>query len=101
MDVRTDANGRTALIEIATASVGTGSEAQRIVEDVRGQMIPTAFATTNAKVLLGGNLPGFVDMKSELDVKLPMVFAFVLGLSFVLMLLVFRSVIIPAKAIVM
>src|SRR5207244_2438803 len=53
------------------------------------------------KVVVGGNLPGFVDMKAENDTKLPIVFGFVLGLSFILMLLVFRSVVIPAKAIVM
>jgi RND superfamily putative drug exporter len=101
LSVRPDESGRTALIEVATTVIGTGEEAQQIVKDLRNDLVPQAFAGSGARVLVGGNLPIFVDGKTEMNGKLPVVFGFVLGLSFILMLLVFRSIAIPAKAIVM
>src|SRR5262249_45146777 len=76
-------------------------QAQQLVGELRGTIIPRTFAGTGARVYLGGDLPQFVDWKSEMDLKTPVVFGFVLGLSFLLLLLVFRSVAIPLKAIVM
>jgi RND superfamily putative drug exporter len=100
--VRTDADGHTALIQVATREIGTGETAQRIIDQLRQGVVPAAFGGTGARVYVGGDsLPTFVDMKAEMDAKLPVVFVFVLGLSFILLLLVFRSVAIPAKAILM
>jgi RND superfamily putative drug exporter len=101
MGVTPDPTGRTALIEIAERGSGTGAEAQQIVHDLRTDLVPQAFKGTDATVHVGGNISAFVDVKAEMDHKTPVVFGFVLGLSFLLLLLVFRSVVIPAKAILM
>jgi len=99
--VTPDPQGTTAIVEVAAVNAGTGEAAQALVRELRESIIPVAFDGSNATVYLGGNLPVFVDMKGEMDGKTPVVFAFVLGLSFILLLMVFRSIAIPTKAIVM
>ena len=94
-------DGRTALLKLAAPSLGTGDESLRLVTQLREQLVPQAFVNSGARTYVGGDLAIYKDVKAEMDGKLPVVFAFVLGLSFVLLLLVFRSVAIPAKAIVM
>jgi RND superfamily putative drug exporter len=101
LEVTPDASGRTAIIEIVPNAIGATPDAVRIVDDLRAETIPQAFENSGATAYLGGITPSYVDAKAEMDAKLPIVFGFVLTLSFILLLLVFRSVAIPAKAIVM
>jgi RND superfamily putative drug exporter len=54
-----------------------------------------------AKVLVGGQTAFNKDFFDLTDRYMPIVFAFVLGLSFVLLTVAFRSVIVPIKAIVL
>jgi RND superfamily putative drug exporter len=101
LGVKTDQNGRTALIQIASQQTGTGAASAALVKEMRTQTLPHAFSGSGAKVYLTGSIPGYEDVKTAMDGRIPLVFGFVLGLSFVLLLLVFRSIVIPAKAIVM
>jgi RND superfamily putative drug exporter len=52
-------------------------------------------------VLMSGQTPQNSDFFEAVNTYTPIVFAFVLGLSFILLLLVFRSIVVPLKAIVM
>ncbi len=99
--VQTDAAGNAAIIRIATTTIGTGDAAQKIVHNLRSTVIPDSLKGSGLDAFLGGSLPGYVDVKSNMESRLVPVFAYVLGLSFLLLLLVFRSIAIPAKAIVM
>src|SRR5205814_6470912 len=99
LGVQPDAAGDAAIIRIATTTIGTGDAAQRIVHDLRATAIPDALKGTGLDAFLGGSLLGYVDVKSNMESRLVPVFAYVLGLSFLLLLLVFRSIAIPAKAI--
>ncbi|MGH2604655.1 MAG: MMPL family transporter, partial [Dehalococcoidia bacterium] len=101
LGVTPDATGQTAIVEVAPTEVGTTPEALAIVDEMRDELIPQAFAGSGAVAYLGGETPSYVDAKTEMDTKLPVVFGFVLALSFVLLLLVFRSVVISTTAIVM
>ncbi|MGH3579575.1 MAG: MMPL family transporter, partial [Mycobacterium sp.] len=100
LGVQTDQAGRTALIEVSSSAVDTGAASKQIVTDLRSDTA-TAFSGSGARAYVTGNLPGFFDVKNQTDSAVPVVFAFVLGLSFLLLLMVFRSVVIPAKAILM
>ena len=62
---------------------------------------PTAFAATSAGVYVSGETAFNVDFNAVIDRYTPIVFAFVLGLSFILLLLAFRSLVVPLKAILM
>ena len=68
---------------------------------LREQHIPAAFDGAPAEVYVGGVTAEAVDFFGIVDVYTPIVFAFVLGLSFIILMLVFRSIVIPIKAIIM
>jgi RND superfamily putative drug exporter len=101
LGVTTAPDGKTALIEVTPAVIGTEPEALAIVNTLRDELIPQAFRGSDAAVYVGGNTAIYLDVKAEMDGKVIAVFGFVLTLSFILLLLVFRSIAIPAKAILM
>ncbi|MCL1601607.1 MAG: MMPL family transporter [Actinomycetia bacterium] len=70
------------------------------VEHLRADVVPT-LSDSSTRVLVGGETAGTLDFLVQTDKYTPIVFAVVLGLSFVLLTVAFRSVVIPAKAIVM
>ena len=74
-----------------------------LVTRVRQTMVPAAFAAQqpDAEVVVGGLSAQIVDITAESLHKLPLVIGLVVLLSFMLLALVFRSIAIPIKAIVM
>jgi RND superfamily putative drug exporter len=100
LGVQTDKAGQTALIEVSSSAVDTGAASKRMVNDLRADT-NAAFQGSGVRAYVAGSLPGFFDVKNQTDSAVPVVFAFVLGLSFLLLLMVFRSVAIPTKAILM
>ncbi|HLG11673.1 MAG TPA: MMPL family transporter [Dehalococcoidia bacterium] len=91
----------TGLVEVYIQGDSFGSDAQSALKQLRSDYIPAAFANTDAEVLVGGGTAYQVDAVSLMKHYLPLVIGFVLTLSFVLLMVVFRSIVIPAKAIVM
>ena len=71
------------------------------VRELRSDYIPDAFGGLSADALVTGETAGNVDFFDMAEGYLPIVFAFVLGLSFILLTVVFRSLIVPIKAILM
>jgi RND superfamily putative drug exporter len=71
------------------------------LRDLRSEYIPAAFGDTEARVLVAGETARNVDFFDQTDTYTPIVFVFVLGLSFLLLTVVFRSVVLPVKAILM
>ena len=78
-------------------SEGTVSAVRRL----RTEYIPAAFGDVQVEVLVGGQTAGAIDYFDLSSTYQPWVFAFVLGLSFVLLLVAFRSIVIPIAAIIM
>ncbi|MGH2576737.1 MAG: MMPL family transporter, partial [Actinomycetota bacterium] len=71
------------------------------LRDLRGEYIPAAFDGVEANVLVGGETAFNVDFFDLADTYTPIVFVFVLGLSFLLLTVVFRSIVLPVKAIIL
>lgn len=71
------------------------------IDRLRDDYVPAAFAGVDAEVLVGGQSAVADDMFGMIAKYTPIVFAFVLGFSFILLLVVFRSIVVPIKAIVM
>ena len=69
------------------------------VKLLRNTIIPQAFAGTDARVYVGGDTADSIDFTDRMYSSAFYVFGFVLGLSFLLMLVMFRSIVIPIKAI--
>ncbi len=72
------------------------------IRDLRSTLVPNAFNGVNgAEVLVGGNTAFFTDFLDVANKYQPIVLVFVLGLSFILLTVVFRSIVLPVKAILM
>jgi RND superfamily putative drug exporter len=83
-----------------TASL-TFEQAREAVQKLRDTYVPAAFAGVDAQALVTGQTAGISDYLDTIDGYTPWVFLFVLSLSFVFLMAVFRSIIVPLKAIAM
>ncbi len=72
------------------------------IRDLRTRIVPSAFrGVSGVQVLVGGNPAFFTDFLDTVGTYQWIVLVFVLGLSFVLLTVVFRSIVLPLKAIIM
>ena len=68
---------------------------------LRDLQVSAAFEDVPAEVYVGGVTAEAADFFGIVDTFTPIIFAFVLGSSFIILMLVFRSIVIPIKAIIM
>ena len=72
------------------------------IRDLRSHIVPAAFdGVDGVEVFVGGNTAFFTDFLDIASEYQWVVLAFVLGLSFILLTVVFRSIVVPVKAILM
>jgi RND superfamily putative drug exporter len=76
-------------------------QALEAVRDLRGVIVPAAFAGTGAEPLVGGPTAINIDYFDVMERWLPLVICFVLGLSLILLTVAFRSVVVAATSVVM
>jgi RND superfamily putative drug exporter len=72
-----------------------------VIRELRSEVVPRLFDDVPVEVLVGGDTAYNVDYLDQTTFYTPIVFLLVLGLSFVLLTVAFRSLVIPAKAIAM
>jgi RND superfamily putative drug exporter len=89
------------LLTVPVAGDSVSAEAVAAVRDLRDNVVPEAFAGSDAKVFVGGDTAEDIDYYDVMDTWLPIVITFVLGLSFILLTIAFRSIVVPATAIAM
>lgn len=94
-------DGNLTVISVPVPGAPSGLAAFNMIERLRNDYIPAAFSGTPAEVYVGGISSEYVDFNQVLTTYTPFIFAFILGVSFLLLLVVFRSIIIPVKAILM
>ena len=90
-----------AVLSVAVSGEQASAEAVAAVRRLRKEYIPEAFAGVPGQVLVTGWTAFNIDFFDIADRFTPIVFVLVLGLSFVLLTVFFRSIVISAKAIVM
>jgi uncharacterized membrane protein YdfJ with MMPL/SSD domain len=69
------------------------------VRDLRNNLVPQAFAGTETPVHVGGETSENVDYFDAVTNPAPLVFAFVLGLTLILLTVAFRSIVVALSAI--
>jgi len=69
------------------------------VERLRADVLPNALAGSPARAHVGGQTANFADVGARVNERLPVLIAAVLAMAFVLLMLVFRSVLVPLKAV--
>ncbi len=89
--------GRVLLNAVPSVSIDS-TDATALVKHIRDGIAPQA---AGQQVVVGGATATFVDLSHETTGKLPYVMALVLGLSLLFLLLVFRSIALPVKAVLM
>jgi uncharacterized membrane protein YdfJ with MMPL/SSD domain len=97
----TSPNGDLVLVTVPVAGDAVSTEAVEAVRDLREEVIPQAFAGSGAEAFVGGDTAEDIDYYDVMNTWLPIVIVFVLGLSFVLLTIAFRSIVVPATAIAM
>jgi putative drug exporter of the RND superfamily len=96
-------DGRYTLVRFPNAGGATDAQSEEAVNAItrlRDTYVPQAFGE-NSGVLVGGDSAFVKDFFDVSDLYTPIIILLVLGLSFVLLTVVFRSIVVPAKAIVM
>ncbi len=98
-ELETNKAGDLALLTVAMPGDFSSAESRSALERLRNDYIPAAFDGTPAEVLVGGPTAETIDSVQTQRDYLPLVFTFVLGFSFLLLLIVFRSIVVPLKAV--
>jgi uncharacterized membrane protein YdfJ with MMPL/SSD domain len=91
-----------AQINIPTVGSGNDQASFDALNKLRDDIVPaTVGKVEGASVNVTGDAASSEDFRTNLDSRLPLIFAFVFGLAFLLMLVTFRSIVIPIKAILL
>ncbi|MCH7786376.1 MAG: MMPL family transporter [Chloroflexi bacterium] len=100
-DVKVNRAGDLLFVTVPTVGSIDDQESEDALRHLRDDIVSAAFADSGAQVYVTGQTAGSVDFKDHMGNVAPYVFGFVLGLSFLLLLVMFRSIVIPVKAIVL
>jgi uncharacterized membrane protein YdfJ with MMPL/SSD domain len=91
-----------AVVALSVKGSGTDAASQRSLEVLRSDVVPaTVGKVRGAEVAVTGLTAGSKDFIDTMKAHAPLVFLFVLGLAFILLLVTFRSIVVPIKAIVL
>ncbi len=95
-------DGTVAIVRLPLAGDGSDAASRAALNTLRERLVPAAFrALPNTTVNVGGQTAETVDDSANLSAHAPLVFAAVLAMAFLLLLVTFRSIVIPIKAIVL
>ena len=100
-DPRLAPSGRIAVIQVYPKSAPQASATTDLVNAFRHQVLPPLEHRTGIAVLVGGFTAGSIDFSHVLSSKLPLFIAVVVLLSALLLLVIFRSLVIPVQAALM
>ena len=101
-DVRVSPDKTVAQVMLSVRGTGTDAASNRSLEVLRSEIVPATVGRLPAtEVAVTGMTAGAHDFLQVMESRLPLVFGFVLSLAFVLLLITFRSIVVPIKAIVL
>ena len=97
-----DPEAPTAVRWLVTPTGGAQDEdTTHLVDRLRDDLLPPAEEAAGTDVLVTGMVAANVDMSQYMSERMPIFFGGVLTLSFLLLMLVFRSLLVPLKAVIM
>ena len=94
-------NGDLDHISVSIGGDISSEESNAAIRRLRDDYIPAAFAGVDAEVLVGGDTAQVIDAVVVIKQYVPLIMAAVLSASFLLLLVAFRSIVVPLKAVVM
>jgi RND superfamily putative drug exporter len=90
--------GTAAVLNVTPKTAPSDQATEELVRRLRDDTIPAATKGANMTADVGGTTAGYIDLADEISGGLVLTIAVVVGLSFILLLLAFRSVVIPLTA---
>jgi uncharacterized membrane protein YdfJ with MMPL/SSD domain len=98
-DTRVNSERTIESIAMPLAGNGENDRSKQALSTLRDRLIPSAFGGTGAQVDVAGDTANGVDWQDSIKTHLPLVFGFVLSLAFLLLLVTFRSIVVPITSI--
>jgi len=89
------------LIRVQPATGPQDAATEDLVHRIRDEVVPQTLGGTGLDALVAGQVAFNIDISDYLAGRIPIFFAAVLGASFLLLMAVFRSLVVPLKAVVM
>jgi RND superfamily putative drug exporter len=99
--IQVDSAGTTAFFNAIPKTNPSDNATSDLVKYLRSNTVPAAEKGTNMTAYVGGSTAGYVDLATEIGQKLPLQIAVVIVLSFLILTLAFRTLVIPAQAALM
>ena len=90
-----------AIVQVIPTTAPQAAETSALINHLRNDVIPAAAQGTTLRVYVGGTTAIFDDFAAVIASKLPLFIAVIVGLGFVLLMVAFRSVLVPTTAAVM
>ena len=94
-------SGDAAVVTVVPTGAPQDESTTDLVHRIRDDVVPAALDGTGARAYVGGLTAVFIDLSDTVARRLPVFVAAVVGLSFLLLMAVFRSVLVPLKAALM
>ena len=89
--------GDTAIITAIPTTKPQDEATSELVHRLRDTTLPDVTAGSGAAALVGGPTAGFIDQSDKISTRLPWFIAAVVAMSFILLMIVFRSILVPLK----
>jgi putative drug exporter of the RND superfamily len=99
--IRRSPNGDVGVLQVPIRGDSAGTEAVAAVRELRSDVLPEVFGGRETTVYVGGDTAENIDYFDSVSDPAPIVLAVVLGLTLVLLTIVFRSVVVAATALVL
>jgi putative drug exporter of the RND superfamily len=93
--------GDVAVFNAMPATAPQDAETADVVHHLRDVVVPAATEGSDLDVLVGGNTAGFIDLDRQMSARLPLLIGSIVALAFVLLMVAFRSILVPLKAALM
>jgi putative drug exporter of the RND superfamily len=94
-------DGKAALATLIPSTGPQERETEQLVHHIRDDVLPAATNGSGVSIHIGGTTAFGLDFAAMIGDRLPLFIGAVLVLSFLLLLMVFRSVLVPVKAVLM
>ena len=99
--VTVSSDGQAALIHLQPTTGPQDQATEDLVQQLRDETIPQLLAGAGVEPLITGSVAFNIDFADYLSARIPIFLVAVLALSFLLLMAVFRSVLVPLKAVIM
>ncbi|HEY9557237.1 MAG TPA: MMPL family transporter [Acidimicrobiales bacterium] len=97
-DPSVSAAGDTAVVPLVPRTGPTAEETSDLVHDLRHDVVSDVEDSTGSEILIAGSTAANIDLADKVGSALPRFMGIVIGLTLILLLVVFRSFVVPIKA---